>query len=412
MLGFLLFLYGINTATAQISTSDLIGSLEKEAVELEARQAALSNELEVLRLKKIREDIHAVGLPTVQEGTQHELVEHSALILSYNETHEQANWVAHIIIPQVNKGNLSRTNDFRRDSLVSTGSAVKADYWYSGYDRGHLAPSADFRWSPQAISESYVYSNMAPQRPELNRESWAALEGFVRKHIWRHHKQLYVVTGPIFEPNMETITQGPNTISIPKRFYKIVLDLEGKDKKAIAFILPNKASSKPLMSYATSVDEVEKLTGIDFFPKLEESLEKDIEANFNFALWEEIKDGEISDQQPLNMNERPKNTLNSLEVDLFMNKKACVCGTVVSTKKTNGGSVFFNFDAKFPNHNFSGSIWASNIIHFSYDPDTELLGKKICVTGKIKDHKGKATMSVENEKKVLFLDENGKVLPK
>lgn len=397
---------------AQMNTVELIVKLEQEATELEARKKALFGELEVLRLKKIKEDLQIVGLPISKEGLDDELIEHGAMLLSYNERYEQANWVAHLIIPAVNSGNLSRTNDFRRDSLVKTGSAVKADYWYSGYDRGHLAPSADFRWSERAISESYVYSNMAPQRPELNRELWANLESFIRKHVWVKNEQLYVVTGPIFDEEMEMITQGPNEIAIPKRFYKVVLDITGDEKKAIAFVMPNELCNQPMVSYAVSIDEVEKMTGIDFFPKLADDLETKLEGSFDFSKWEELKEGEIPTQAPLKLSERPKNTLNSLEADLFMDKKACVCGTVVSTRKTNGGSVFFNFDAKFPNHTFSGSVWASNIKNFSYDPEVEFLGKKICITGKITDFKGKPTMTVEHEKKVSFLDDKGKALPK
>ncbi|BDS11760.1 DNA/RNA non-specific endonuclease [Aureispira anguillae] len=403
---------GILSSFAQVTTMELITSLEQEATQLEERQMSLSLELETLRLKKIREDLHHLGLPIVKEGSDNEVVEHSAMVLGYNESHEQANWVAHLVIPAVHKGNLSRTNDFRKDSLVTTGSAEKADYWYSGYDRGHLAPSADFRWSKRAISESYVYSNMAPQRPELNREIWARLESFIRKHVWVQNEQLYVVTGPIFDKQIETITQGPNVISIPKSFYKVVLDLSGQEKKAIAFVMPNELCKQPLVSYATSIDEVEKLTGIDFFPKLEATLAAQLEGNFDFGKWESLKEGEISAKAPLKVNERPKNTLNSLETDLFMNKKACVCGTVVSTRKTKSGLVLFNFDAKFPNHTFSGSVSSSNVKNFSYDPEIEFLGKKLCVTGKITDYKGKSTMSVEHEKKVSFLDDQGKALPR
>ena len=117
------------------------------------------------------------------------------MILGYNENHEQAQWVSHIVLPDVEKGNVSRTNNFRKDELVTSGTASKADYWYSGYDRGHLAPSADFRWSKTALSESYFYSNMAPQLPELNREKWAELENAIREYVIENKIQVYVVTG-------------------------------------------------------------------------------------------------------------------------------------------------------------------------------------------------------------------------
>jgi len=413
IIGLLISFFGIGiNAYAQSSTNEQIEALEAEEKKLEARQQALTKDLEILRLKKIKEDLNAVGLPITPVQVKNEVVEHSAMILGYNEQHEQANWVAHIVVPAVHKGNLSRTNDFREDPSISTGSAVKDDYWYSGYDRGHLAPSADFRWSATAISESYFYSNMAPQLPELNREIWAGLESFIRKHVWVSEEQLYVVTGAVFEDGMETITQGPNVVSIPKHFYKVILDLSGEEQKAIAFVMPNALCKQPMVTYATTIDEVEKMTGLDFFAKLDDNLENKLESSFDYGKWEALKEGEIPTHAPLKMDQRPKNTLNSLEADLFVNKKACVCGTVVSTRKTGGGSVFFNFDAKFPNHTFSGSIWGSNIKHFSYDPEIELLGKKICITGKVTEQKGKPTMTVEHEKKVTFLDEKGKALPK
>jgi endonuclease G len=408
----MIYLFILSPVLSQDSVGFKIKDIERQIVDLEQQQILLNNQLEVHRLSKIKKDLHLIGLPHKTSIESHQIVEHGGLILSYNEQHEQANWVAHVIIPAVNKGNLSRTNDFRRDSLVKTGSALKADYWYSGYDRGHLAPSADFRWSPRAISESYVYSNMSPQKPELNRESWAKLESFVRKHVWVTNEQLIVVTGPIFDENMTIITQGPNRLSVPNRYFKVILDNTGSERKAIGFVMPNELSKKPMVSYATSVDDIESITGLNFFSKLDDALEKQLESSFDYGQWEALKEGEIPTQIPLKLSQRPKNTLNSIEADLFVDKKACVCGMVVSTRKTGSGSVFFNFDTKFPNHTFSGSIWSDNVKNFSYEPELELLGKKICISGKVSDYKGKPTMNIEHEKKVRFLGINGEELPK
>jgi endonuclease G len=337
----MIYLFILSPLLSQDSVGFKIKDIERQIVDLEQQQILLNNQLEVHRLSKIKKDLHLIGLPYKTSIESHQIVEHGGLILSYNEQHEQANWVAHVIIPAVNKGNLSRTNDFRRDSLVKTGSALKADYWYSGYDRGHLAPSADFRWSPRAISESYVYSNMSPQKPELNRESWAKLESFVRKHVWVTNEQLIVVTGPIFDENMTIITQGPNRLSVPNRYFKVILDNTGSERKAIGFVMPNELSKKPMVSYATSVDDIESITGLNFFSKLDDALEKQLESSFDYGQWEALKEGEIPTQIPLKLSQRPKNTLNSIEADLFVDKKACVCGMVVSTRKTGSGSVFF-----------------------------------------------------------------------
>lgn len=385
-----------------------IQQLEQDQSAYQSKILELDSMLEVLRLEKIRSDMQNIGLPKQNPDVKHELIGHGAIYISYNEDHEQANWVEHIIVPAVNVGNLPRTNDFRIDSLVKSGTAVKADYWYSGYDRGHLAPSADFRWSKRAISESYMYSNMSPQKPELNREIWANLESFLRKHVWVNNEQLYVVTGPVLESGLDQITQGPNKLSIPKKFFKVIMDLEGEEIKGIGFIMPNEKCEKDIIDYAYTIDEIENLTGIDFFPGLDKMSAQKIESTFDFGKWEILKEGEVPTQVPLSVTQRPKNTINSADARIFVDKKACVCGTVVSTRKTNSGSVFFNLDKKFPNHIFSGSIWENDIKNFSFDPEIALLGKKICMTGTITLYKDKPTMNIAHERKIDFIEDQSK----
>ena len=160
---------GFLFCTSLISAQRLdvqIQQFEAEQRALQLRQTQLLDTLESLKLRRIRRDLHVTGLPKLRPGEQ--LIEHAAYMLVYDEQHEQAAWVAHIIVPEVLNGNVSRTNDFRTDPLVLTGTAVEKDYFLKykqedgsfeydgfGYDRGHLAPSADFRWSQQALSESY-----------------------------------------------------------------------------------------------------------------------------------------------------------------------------------------------------------------------------------------------------------------
>ena len=182
---------------------------------LDIKRNQLLTDLENLKLNRIQNDLNSVGLPICNEKV--EVIHHKAMILGYNEKHEQASWVSHIVLPDVEKGNVSRTNNFRKDKLVSTGTADKADYWYSGYDRGHLAPSADFRWSKTALSESYFYSNMAPQLPELNREKWASLENMIRDYVIENKVQVYVVTGGILYDSLPKMNNEghKNEVSIP-----------------------------------------------------------------------------------------------------------------------------------------------------------------------------------------------------
>ena len=183
-------------------TTDSIEVLERSLEDYNEAIEDIFKDLEVLKLKKIRETIRKVGMPA--KLPDEEIVHHAALSLSYNEQHEQANWVVHVIPKDILFGNVSRTNNFRLDPQVSTITADSVDYWYSGYDRGHLAPSADFRWSRKALSQSYYYSNMSPQRPELNRESWARLENLVREFAI-DAGEVIVVTGPVLTDDLPKI---------------------------------------------------------------------------------------------------------------------------------------------------------------------------------------------------------------
>jgi endonuclease G len=394
--------------------AEKIAHLEKEKAALEAKKQDLLKELEKAKLGKIHEDLNKIGLPQGAKGTT---VQHAAMVLNYNEQHEQANWVAHIVTPDVIDGNLSRTNDFRPDPKVESGSALEKDYFLKeekngkmvydgfGFDRGHLAPSADFRWSEVAISESYFYSNMSPQRPEFNRESWADLERWVRGAVFASKEQLIVITGPVLKEGLPVIERSVNKVSIPEQYYKVILDLEGEDKKAIAFLMPNKKCDKPVISYAVSIDKVEELTGLDFFANLEDALENKLEAMSNVTIWEGKSSDIIADVPPMTTEELPKNCISTADAPFFMNQEATVCGTVVSTKKTNSGSVFLNLDTKFPDQIFSVTIWAKEIKNFSYSPEIELKGKKVCVTGMIKDYKGTPTMNITNDSRIKILEE-------
>lgn len=211
------------------------------------------------------------------------IVEHEYYTLRYNEKTEQADWVAYTL-KKVNLDNskFKRTDNFREDPNVKTKSAALADYKGSGYDRGHLAPAADFAWTKNGMSESFYMSNMSPQQPGFNRGIWKKLEERVRDWA-RSNQEIYVVTGPIYQGKGEKI--GKNKVVVPDQYYKVILELNGKEIKGIGFILDNEKSSKDLSVYAMSIDEVEKATGLDFFPNIPDQLENKIEQTYNYSLW-------------------------------------------------------------------------------------------------------------------------------
>ena len=222
-----------------------------------------------------------VMMPGYHEG---EIIRHNGYTLSYNEEHEQPNWVAYELTRnEVVDVQTERIDNFREDKMVSSGSATPADYKKSGYDRGHLAPSRDLTWSFDSMNDSFYMSNMSPQRGEFNRGIWADLEAVVRTNAYESGR-LQVVTGPV-------LTDGPyekigkSGVSVPDYYYKVLLDYEQPGLKAIGFILPNEGSDRKLESYAVSVDEVEELTGIDFFPALPDDIEEKLESSYRTSLW-------------------------------------------------------------------------------------------------------------------------------
>jgi endonuclease G len=388
------------TFAATTFSAQTLEELENELADLKAQETNVLKKIESFKLTDISAELEKVGYP---EGSNEvEIVKHKALALGYSEKHEQAAWVSHIILPDVESGNVSRTNDFRVDSLVSTGTAVKADYWYSGYDRGHLAPSADFRWSQTALSESYFYSNMAPQVPELNREKWAELENLVRDYVVKHHEKVYVVTGGVLTDGLPTMkNEGrENEVSIPELFYKVVLDYSGDEKRGIAFLMPNGKCHEPILLYAVSIDSVEQLTGLNFFSNLDID---DLEASLDVDPWRtEEMEGEVL---PMNPTKLPKGKINTTAAKFNVGEKTCVCGTVVSTKYSEKSSAtFLNLDKKFPNQIFSVTIWGNARKNFSYLPEEELKDQKICVTGTIELSKGTPSINVTNEKAIEILE--------
>ncbi len=386
-----------------------LSGLNDKLESLKQEQQNLLEKVEGLKLLKIQQDLKAVGLP----GTEY--VEHSAMILEYAEKHEQAKWVAHIVLSDIITGAVFRSNDFREDPKVKTGTAVEVDYFLKtmkadstyeydgfGFDRGHLAPSADFRWSSKALSESYFYSNMSPQRPEFNRESWAEVERLIRGYLYEHPTtQLYVVTGPVLKDDLPVVKRSVNKVSIPEQYFKVVLDLDAG--KAIAFLMPNKKIENSIDQYVVSVDAVEKLTGLDFFNAIEK--EESIESSIDKKHWiPEIAKGDV---EPIYAPSLPRDHYNTIQAKQHIgkNKEVTICGKVVSTRYSRSGNLWMNLDKQFPNQVFSVFIRKKDLSNFSYDPQEYLEGRVIKIKGKVQDFNGVPTINLSREELVGFLGE-------
>jgi endonuclease G, mitochondrial len=218
-------------------------------------------------------------LPT---STSNVIIKHKYYTLSYCEKYEQAEWVAYELKKnEIGHLHLKRPY-FIDDPLVDSGSASWRNYNHSGYDRGHLCPAGDRKFSKEAFDETFFTSNISPQKNEFNAGIWNTLEGKTRYWATKYDG-IYVITGGVLQPNLETI--GNEDVAVPEYFYKILLDNSRGGYKMIAFLLPSEDSSKPLYEFVVSVDEVEKMTGIDFFPSLPDDVENRLEKKSDYKDW-------------------------------------------------------------------------------------------------------------------------------
>lgn len=232
-----------------------------------------------ISILKPEPQVPAEILPSSTTGA---VVQHTYYALSYAEDHEQAEWVAYELTrDRLNRNWVDRAASFRPDPEVRTESATPNDYRGSGYDRGHLCPAADMAFDSLAMDESFFMSNMSPQLKAFNGGVWRELEECTRDWA-RKFERLYVVTGPVLsERPLDRI--GFSKVSVPAAYYKVLL--APGQHRAIAFVLPNAASDKPLMEYVTTIDAVEEITGINFFPGVLKGLDEELEGSLDKDAW-------------------------------------------------------------------------------------------------------------------------------
>ncbi|WP_294428048.1 DNA/RNA non-specific endonuclease [uncultured Treponema sp.] len=269
-----------------------------EDSEAEPAQSSKSGQSTSEKQKKPSKQKGFVALPENLEfplcagkhnAADHQIRNFAHYSVCYRESYEQAEWSAYCLTEDELVKNTNRSDDFRSDPEIVTGSATPADYKKSGYDRGHLSPAADFAFDEMAMSQTFYMSNMSPQTGGLNRGIWKDLEAEVR--LWaKNFGRVYVVSGPILEkPASEYKSIGENHVAVPEFYYKVILAplyADEKDKAtpedaesavALGFIFPNEKCEGTLDDYAVTVDEVEKRTKLDFFSLLEDKVENEIE---------------------------------------------------------------------------------------------------------------------------------------
>jgi len=204
----------------------------------------------------------------------HELIAHASFTLCHHTTRKVPVWTDYTLTPaQLDQPAVTRSSRFREDTALQTPGATDADYTHTGFHRGHLVPARDRANSP----ETFLLSNAAPTTPSLNLGRLRQLEDLIRS-VASNADSVTVITGTLFE-SAELETIGPNHVAVPSHFYKAMLIHRDGKRTMLAAILPNSTRiTEPLSQFLTTVDEVERRSGLDLFSSLPNSEQADLEA--------------------------------------------------------------------------------------------------------------------------------------
>ena len=220
--------------------------------------------------------------PAPLKGKSEIIMKRKGYTVSYNQDNKIPNWVAWHLTSEHVDGKYKRTGGYQEDIEVPQPRATKEDYDSTRWSHGHMCPAADNKWDEKAMTESNLLTNICPQDRSLNSGLWNAIERNCRK--WAvEYGGLYIVCGPVlFNRVHETI--GDNKVLVPEAFFKVILCLN-PNPKAIGFIIRNNEGTKKRDQFINTVDEVERITGIDFFPSLHDDIENKVEAYSNIKDW-------------------------------------------------------------------------------------------------------------------------------
>lgn len=214
------------------------------------------------------------------------LIHYKGMDVNFNADYHVPNWVVWELTGEETKGKVPRSNKFYADPPIK-GCPEPSNYTYSGYDRGHMAPAGDMKWDREAMEETFCLTNIAPQAKKLNVGAWKKLEEKCRNRAVID-SAIIIVCGPIL--NEEPIQYiGQERVAVPKRFFKVILSPYTNPVRGIGFIMPNGEVRGGMQACATTIDEVERITGHDFFSSLPDEIENRVESECNFHTWSNLK---------------------------------------------------------------------------------------------------------------------------
>lgn len=238
-------------------------------------------------------------LPAPRPDLPEQILKRKAYTVSYNKETRNANWVAWTLTRERTAELVERpkTSPFHEDDEVPDPKANRSDYKKSGWSRGHLCPAGDCRWDEEAMYESFLLTNVCPQAGKLNTGVWNQIEKSCRAWAVKYG-EVMIVTGPIYFKKSKQGYIGANRVRIPDAFFKVVLARKDGDYQGIGFVCRNedkrsdeagvtsagrKRSKNEL--YTHTIDEVERMTGYDFFPGLDDAVETSVEALADYEKW-------------------------------------------------------------------------------------------------------------------------------
>lgn len=227
---------------------------------------------------------HYEGLEnvTIPSGLTSQIKEYTGFKLSYNKDNRTPNYVVWELLGTEVGGSVSRTDNFWQDNDIE-GCTKHSDYTRSGYDRGHMCPAADQKWSEEAMNDCFVMANMCPQLHELNAGAWEKLEE--KERTWaKRDSAVMIIAGPIYTEDDDKNIES-SKVRIPGAFFKVLIAPYLNEPRGIAFVYPHMNCPGNMQDYATSIDEVEKITGFDFFSELPDEIENKIESAYSFTDW-------------------------------------------------------------------------------------------------------------------------------
>lgn len=262
-----------NTSTSSSAENTEISTVDYNVSELNGSSTVASGGHRYSGLEKV----------TIPSDIPTQIKEYEGFTVNFNASNRTPNYVVWELLGSEASGTHPRSDNFWQDSAIKN-CPEKSDYKNSGYDRGHMFPAADAKYSARAMDDCFVMANMCPQVHALNGGAWKTLEE--KERLWAERDSaLIIVAGPIYSSSdRERI--GEAGVRVPSYFFKALLAPYLSEPRAIAFVYPNTRAPGNMRNYSMSIDELEELTGFDFFPALPDDVENRVESQVSFKAWD------------------------------------------------------------------------------------------------------------------------------